>query len=269
MLLFPPPIFPLFRPFHSNITDEHALRYEQCKYLGNHWSSTKWCLAQFKSPRSPNSSYTKSQALTVRNALSKAKSYDDPNAIEIVEGKWNGKEVWDELEGVVRSRTSNGDEGDGLRVDVWPAEEMASMEEESGDGGVVVKVDGVEAHDLEKAEERQLESKKETYPSIDFERSQQHSDPIAPPQDPDPATPLPSTPLPLPNSNSNSATNSPDANTVYITPQDYRGNPNPENIYDAPGVPGSMDISKRLRIVPALVEGRDVDLDTPTPSQKG
>lgn len=237
----------------------------QCKYLGNHWSSTKWCLAQFKSPRSPNSSYTKSQALSIRNALSKAKSYDDPNAIEIVEGKWNGKEVWDELEAVVRSRTTRGDEGDGLRVDVWPAEE-------SEDGGAVVKVDGVEVHDLEKVEERQVDSKKETYPSIDFERSQQHSiNPIAPPHDPDPATPLPSTPLPLPNSNSDSdsATNSPDANTIYIIPQDYRGNPNPENIYGAPGVPGSMDISKRLRIVPALVEGRDVDLDTPTPSQKG
>lgn len=175
--------------------------------------------------------------------------------------------MWDELEKVVRSRMGKGDgvegevgvrvEGWEVPVEVWPAEGLV-VETASTETG---RVDGVQVQELEKAEERQVEDKKETYPSVDAEREHQHF--IA-------TTLNPSSPTAIPDS---AHTPTPAANyfpdALYTTPQDYRGNPNPSDVYDAPGVPGTIEISKRLRIVPALVEGRDVDLDTPTPSQKG
>lgn len=172
------------------------------------------------------------------------------NTNEIVGDKWNGKEVWDELERIVRNRQEDGMKVGGWEVptEVWPAEGVVPATDASE-----IEIDGVEVKELDKAGESQAEEKKENYPLVDAERKEQH--------DLSASIPNPATPTASP-----AAADSP--GTIYHTPEGYRGNPNPSAIYDAPGVPGTIEISKKLRIMPALVEGRDVDLDTPTPSQR-
>lgn len=55
------------------------------KYLGNHWSSTKFCVAQFKAPRIV---YKKADATALKQTLGQAKGYDDMSSLA---GSWTGE----------------------------------------------------------------------------------------------------------------------------------------------------------------------------------
>ncbi|THU96842.1 tRNA-dihydrouridine synthase 2, partial [Dendrothele bispora CBS 962.96] len=70
------------------------------KYLDNHWSLTKFCISQFKGP-SVNS--TKAEEKRVREAVIKARSYDD---VKDIVGEWTGEQDFKEIVQAIEARTS-------------------------------------------------------------------------------------------------------------------------------------------------------------------
>ncbi|KAG1742731.1 uncharacterized protein EDB91DRAFT_1051632 [Suillus paluster] len=69
-----------------------------CKYLDNHWSSTKFCVTQFKGKRSELS---KTDAHELKSRIAKAKGYED---LEDIVGSWTGEEEFKEIMRVVEAR---------------------------------------------------------------------------------------------------------------------------------------------------------------------
>ncbi|KAJ8590518.1 FMN-linked oxidoreductase [Rhizopogon salebrosus TDB-379] len=69
-----------------------------CKYLDNHWSSTKFCVTQFKGTRSELSK-TDIQGLKLR--IAKAKMYED---VEDIVGSWMGEEEFQQITRAVEAR---------------------------------------------------------------------------------------------------------------------------------------------------------------------
>jgi tRNA-dihydrouridine synthase 2 len=69
-----------------------------CKYLDNHWSSTKFCVTQFKGTRSELSKMD-IQGLKLR--IAKAKMYED---VEDIVGSWMGEEEFQEITRAVEAR---------------------------------------------------------------------------------------------------------------------------------------------------------------------
>ncbi|KZT22654.1 FMN-linked oxidoreductase [Neolentinus lepideus HHB14362 ss-1] len=74
-----------------------------CKYLDNHWSNTKWCVAQFKGPH-PN--IPKPEHKAIHDAIAQAKSYDDAERLHLIgpEGKWDGEDVFAEIVRIIEGR---------------------------------------------------------------------------------------------------------------------------------------------------------------------
>jgi len=66
-----------------------------CRYLDNHWASTKFCASQFKGP---HEDVRKSERKEIKDALNKAKSYADLDSY--VNGVWDGDK---EMAAIVRS----------------------------------------------------------------------------------------------------------------------------------------------------------------------
>jgi hypothetical protein len=82
---------------------------EQSKYLDNHWSSTKWCIAQYKAP---HPGMTKSEHKTARDAIQHAKEYEDLEALAggpdaLANG---GKAEFDEIRAVLAERERHAEE---------------------------------------------------------------------------------------------------------------------------------------------------------------
>jgi tRNA-dihydrouridine synthase 2 len=74
----------------------------QGKYLDNHWSSTKWCIAQFKAPH-PNLS--KAEHKAARDAIMHAKAYADVLALAGgEEGMARGAEELEAIQKVLDER---------------------------------------------------------------------------------------------------------------------------------------------------------------------
>lgn len=69
-----------------------------CKYLDNHWASTKFCVTQFKGTRSEVS---KTDAHELKARIAKAKGYED---IEDIVGSWTGEEEFKEISRIVEAR---------------------------------------------------------------------------------------------------------------------------------------------------------------------
>lgn len=69
-----------------------------CKYLDNHWASTKFCVTQFKGTRSEVS---KTDAHELKSRIAKAKGYED---IEDIVGSWTGEEEFKEISRIVEAR---------------------------------------------------------------------------------------------------------------------------------------------------------------------
>lgn len=69
------------------------------RYLCNHWSSTKFCVTQFKGVYKD---VKKAERQKVKDMLTKAKRYEDVD--EIVGSTWNGEEVLNEIRECVEAR---------------------------------------------------------------------------------------------------------------------------------------------------------------------
>ncbi|KAG2358799.1 hypothetical protein BDR07DRAFT_1521775 [Suillus spraguei] len=69
-----------------------------CKYLDNHWASTKFCVTQFKGTRSEVS---KTDAHELKSRIAKAKGYED---IEDIVGSWTGEEEFKEISQIVEAQ---------------------------------------------------------------------------------------------------------------------------------------------------------------------
>lgn len=69
-----------------------------CKYLDNHWASTKFCVTQFKGTRLEVS---KTDAHELKSRIAKAKGYED---IEDIVGSWTGEEEFNEISRIVEAR---------------------------------------------------------------------------------------------------------------------------------------------------------------------
>ncbi|KAG1747545.1 FMN-linked oxidoreductase [Suillus lakei] len=69
-----------------------------CKYLDNHWASTKFCVTQFKGARSE---LTKTDAHALKSRIAKAKGYED---IGDIVGSWTGEEDFKEISRIVEAR---------------------------------------------------------------------------------------------------------------------------------------------------------------------
>ncbi|KAA1478065.1 FMN-linked oxidoreductase [Dentipellis sp. KUC8613] len=157
-----------------------------CRYLDNHFASTKFCISQFKGT---HSALTKAQGRAVRDAVVKAHGYADVDALF---APWTGAEVFEDIKRTVEAR------GKGEPM-LLPAEDF-------------------------------------TPPAPS---SQAESD-------------IASTPAP---SSQNAA--KPDTKT----PPDWRGNPEPAVVHDAPLGP----VNERRRLVPSGVTRQDAATPTPTP----
>ncbi|TFK56359.1 FMN-linked oxidoreductase [Heliocybe sulcata] len=98
-----------------------------CKYLDNHWSSTKWCVAQFKGTH-PN--IPKPERKAIHDAIAQAKSYDDAERLHLIgpEG-WNGDEVFAEIVRIIEGRQS-GASTPSLLEDIPAASEEATTTED-------------------------------------------------------------------------------------------------------------------------------------------
>ncbi|KIK71575.1 hypothetical protein GYMLUDRAFT_33777 [Collybiopsis luxurians FD-317 M1] len=70
------------------------------KYLDNHWSLTKFCLSQFKSPHTkPNG---KAEDKRVRDRIVKARSFDE--VADVAGGEWTGEEDFREIVEAIEGR---------------------------------------------------------------------------------------------------------------------------------------------------------------------
>ncbi|KAH8094636.1 hypothetical protein BXZ70DRAFT_1033900, partial [Cristinia sonorae] len=69
-----------------------------CKYLNNHWSSTKFCSVQFSGP---NVTMTRAQAKEITSRLAKCKDYD--SIADLVE-PWTGEEEFAEIVKAIEAR---------------------------------------------------------------------------------------------------------------------------------------------------------------------
>jgi len=89
-----------------------------CKYLDNHWSSTKFCLTQFKSTRSELS---KTDVHELKSRVAKAKGYED---LEDIVGSWAGEEEFKEIMRAVEARPpripGGAEKGEGVEEDTPP-----------------------------------------------------------------------------------------------------------------------------------------------------
>ncbi|KAI0063677.1 FMN-linked oxidoreductase [Artomyces pyxidatus] len=74
---------------------------EQSKYLDNHWASTKFCVSQFKGTHVDT---TKADGIAVRNAVVKARSYDDLDALI---GPWTGADDFAAIAAAIDARATN------------------------------------------------------------------------------------------------------------------------------------------------------------------
>ncbi|VDC04257.1 unnamed protein product [Peniophora sp. CBMAI 1063] len=72
------------------------------KYLDNHWASTKFSVQQFKGTHKVT---TKASSRQVREAIIKAKKYED---VESIVGLWSGEEELRAIERVILERERNG-----------------------------------------------------------------------------------------------------------------------------------------------------------------
>ncbi|THG95663.1 hypothetical protein EW026_g6030 [Hermanssonia centrifuga] len=68
------------------------------KYLDNHWSSTKFCAAQFKGAHIIG---TKADTTAIHQELAKAKGYDD---VALLAGQWVGEQDFAEIVQAIESR---------------------------------------------------------------------------------------------------------------------------------------------------------------------
>ncbi|THH13675.1 hypothetical protein EW146_g6566 [Bondarzewia mesenterica] len=155
-----------------------------CKYLDNHWASTKFCIAQFKGS---HVNITKANGKTLRDALVKSKGYAD---LDATIGSWNGEEEYAEIVKAIEARAQNS-------PILLPAE---------------------------------------TEPRADVDN----------------VTPSPS---------GETASQDPSA---FITPPEWRGNPEPAVVHGAPLAPSN----EKRTAVPASVSGRDETTPTPLPVPK-
>ncbi|KAG2048840.1 FMN-linked oxidoreductase [Suillus hirtellus] len=69
-----------------------------CKYLDNHWASTKFCVTQFKGTRL---AVSKTDAHELKSRIAKAKGYED---LEDIVGSWTGEEEFNEISRIVEAR---------------------------------------------------------------------------------------------------------------------------------------------------------------------
>lgn len=69
-----------------------------CKYLDNHWASTKFCVTQFKGVRSEVS---KTDAHELKSRIAKAKGYE---SLDDIVGSWTGEEEFKEISRIVEAR---------------------------------------------------------------------------------------------------------------------------------------------------------------------
>ena len=88
-----------FPSFTKRPKKAHSPSHLQARYLDNHWSLTKFCMAQFKGRYV---SMKKSEATQMRNKLSQAKGYDD--VADFVGNSWAGGEVFREVVQAIESQ---------------------------------------------------------------------------------------------------------------------------------------------------------------------
>lgn len=69
-----------------------------CQYLDNYWSSTKFCVTQFKGTRSELS---KTDIHELKSRIAKAKNYED---LQDIVGSWTGEEEFKEIVRAVEAR---------------------------------------------------------------------------------------------------------------------------------------------------------------------
>ncbi|KAI9510786.1 hypothetical protein F5148DRAFT_1176466 [Russula earlei] len=80
----------------TSIEDGFILSYLRlCKYLDNHWASTKFCVSQFKDSKSSNKA--------LRAAVIKAKGYSDLGALV---GPWTGSDEFASIKAAIDARTT-------------------------------------------------------------------------------------------------------------------------------------------------------------------
>jgi len=80
----------------TSLEDAFILPYLRlCKYLDNHWASTKFCVSQFKGPKSANKAR--------RAAVIKAKGYDDLDALV---GPWTGSDELAVIQAAIDARAT-------------------------------------------------------------------------------------------------------------------------------------------------------------------
>lgn len=80
------------------VSQSSYLRWSQAEYLGNHWSLTKFCAAQFRGTRV---GVSKADMIALKQALAKAKGYHDLDAIV---GIWDGEQEFDAIKDAIESR---------------------------------------------------------------------------------------------------------------------------------------------------------------------
>ena len=97
----------------------------QSKYIGNHWSLTKFCVAQFKGGFT---SSNKAEEKRVRDAVVKARSFDD---VAEIAGSWTGEEDFQEIARAIESRSSRGQPSISLETETTEDEETTTPEAES------------------------------------------------------------------------------------------------------------------------------------------
>ncbi|KAF8257125.1 hypothetical protein EI94DRAFT_1760534 [Lactarius quietus] len=80
----------------TNLEDTFILPYLRlCKYLDNHWASTKFCISQFKGRKSANKA--------LRSAVIKAKSYADLDALV---KDWAGSDEFAAIKAAIDARAT-------------------------------------------------------------------------------------------------------------------------------------------------------------------
>lgn len=89
-----------------------------CKYLDNHWSSTKFCLTQFKGTRS---ALSKTDIHELKSRIAKAKRYED---VEDIVGSWTGEEEFKEIMRATEARPLRipieAEQGDAAEEEIHP-----------------------------------------------------------------------------------------------------------------------------------------------------
>ncbi|KAH9019096.1 hypothetical protein EDB84DRAFT_1275961 [Lactarius hengduanensis] len=80
----------------TNLEDTFILPYLRlCKYLDNHWASTKFCISQFKGRKTANK--------TLRNAIIKGKGYADLDALV---KDWTGSDEFAAVKAAIDARAT-------------------------------------------------------------------------------------------------------------------------------------------------------------------